>query len=51
MFFRIFEICIILTLTFALLVDVVCQLDRRIMQRIDEKIAAKMHDKTGEDII
>lgn len=46
MFFRIFEICIILTLTFTLLVDVVCQLDRRIMQRIDEKIEAKIHEKS-----
>ena len=45
-FFRIFEICIILTLTFTLLVDVVCQLDNRIMQRIDEKIEAKIHEKS-----
>ena len=44
MFFRIFEVCIILTLTFTLLVDVVCQLDNRIMQRIDEKIEAKIHE-------
>lgn len=51
MILKIFELSVAITLIFTLTADIICQLDNRIMQRIDEKIAAKMHDKTGEDII
>jgi len=46
MLFKIFELCIAITLIFTLVIDIVSQFHRSVMKRIDEKIELLMREKS-----
>ena len=46
MLFKIFELCIAITLIFTLVIDIVSQFHRSVMKRIDEKIELMMREKS-----